>query len=511
MTLYSQFGRMGVGPAQGQFGVDYPLINPSDDIRHLVADFRLVIWPAENASRGPLWILPAVPIKISRLTGFGGLAILPATPKGIQLTDASGAIVFDSTDPLATSQSSYCYTLNDRLAVASWFQAVPDDLNNVYNIGYSARVWLIYHTAWNFEGNPVPTAYADPLNPASAVLLTRNIFVDDHVQGFTFPAIEEAANTEIKIEPAATSTTLSLSAGAGLGSGVAPCSLYPPRTTKETDAIHHINKVAADKYGNFIVSTADDCWWASKQYTDIRQYATRLLDFPVHDPAQFALGHLLTLGQACRACPDCEDYNDLIDRTNVVIRKFNRLSAQFPELRDRLKLLIDTWNANVLTKKRNRLQLALIPQACPMFEIAVTYTNFSNLPKNDIEITLTLAALTGSLPDSAALLQPHGHYSPAPETNRQITVAWPAITVLLSEVKPFRSEFAVISVPLGREGNWAHGMIDPTDVNSTGMTIRVTAAITVDGRVKRAGADWTISEDVTLACSYGTDPIYPIY
>lgn len=503
---------MGVGPAQGQFGADYPLLAPSDDIRHLIADFRLVMWPANTVPQGPVVRDKKLPVSISLLQGFGASEILTTTPKNIQLTDAAGSIIFDTTDPLAINQLYSNVAINDRLAVVSWFQTVPDDPLDSYSLGYSARVWLFYHTAWNFEDKPAAQVYSDDFSPVSAVILSRNIFIDDQRQGFTAPAIEEGYNTQIQVTTAGpATTTVLLSAGEGYGLGPAPCDLYPARTAKELDSIHRINGQAADKYGNFLLVTEDDCWGSSKRQSNLQFYADLLTPLQPYNYTFPLTGHLMTLGQACRACPDCDDYNDLIDRTNVAIRKFNRISEQFPEMRDRLKLLIDTWNANVLTKKRNRLQLAVIPQACPMFEIAVTYTNFSNLPKNDIVITLTLTAITGTLTDSDVLLQPHGHYNQAPETNRQIAVSWPVIDVTFTTVKPFRSEFAVLTVPLGREGNWAHGMIDPTDVASTGMTVRVTASVTVDGRPKRAGTDWTISEDVILACSYTANPLYPTY
>lgn len=510
MARFSQFGRMGIGPVQGQFGADYPLVEPSEDVRHLIADFRLVIGPDIYNYQSPAVFYTPLPVQITRLTGFGAADILTTTRKDIRLT--AGGLVFDTADPLAVNKRYYNTTINDQIAVVSWYQDVIANQSDLTAPSYSARVWLFYHTAWNFEEKPPVQVYSDNFVPVSAVVLSRNVFIDDHGQGFSMPIMEEGYNTQIQVTPTGPSTTTVLiSAGKGSGRGDAPCSLYPPRETRELNSIHSINGQSADKYGNFLLTTPDDCWWTSKQQRDLRFFTQLFTPLLPYDYSSDMPGPLVTLGQACRICPDCDDYNDLIDRTNVAIRKFNRISEQFPEMRDRLKLLIDTWNANVLTKKRNRLQLAVIPQSCPMFEIAVTYTNFSNLPKNNIVITLTLTAITGTLQNSEVLLQPHGHYSPAPETNRQINVSWPVTTVTFLAVKPFRSEFAVLTVPLGREGNWAHGMMDPTNVNSTGMTVRVTASVTVDGRAKRAGTDWNLSQDVTLACSYNVNPLYTTY
>jgi hypothetical protein len=64
-TAYSAYGRRGIGVIQPQSGLDYPFVQPSDDVRYLVSDFYLAYEDDETTT---------LPLRISQITGAACVA-----------------------------------------------------------------------------------------------------------------------------------------------------------------------------------------------------------------------------------------------------------------------------------------------------------------------------------------------------------------------------------------------------------------------------------------------------
>src|SRR5690606_5452641 len=146
-------GRDPVGIAQdarGQGGVEYPLVNPSSDVKYLLADLWLGF--IDEGYR--------YPFAIKWLYGFGAdAAVVPFTPvhsHGLEIVDADGRTVFSTQD---VPSSQFLTTAWDsRLAVLQWWHA-----------GQVLRV--AYHTDWSADDTP--QSYPEYFEPARATLAER--------------------------------------------------------------------------------------------------------------------------------------------------------------------------------------------------------------------------------------------------------------------------------------------------------------------------------------------------
>ena len=107
--IFSPRGREGVGVIQPQSGLDYPFVNPSDDIRYLVADFYFS--QHADTDYAPDAEPIEYPLRIHRLYNVGCVentvpaTYPPRTPEDeekpiadIVILDAADNVIFDTTD-----------------------------------------------------------------------------------------------------------------------------------------------------------------------------------------------------------------------------------------------------------------------------------------------------------------------------------------------------------------------------------------------------------------------------
>ena len=95
-------GRRGIGVNQPQSGLDYPLVNPSEDARYLLADVYLAY---DDPGAYNSTITPSQhPLRIKWLYGVGcsassapAWAPAPTHAADIVIVDAQDNVVFDST------------------------------------------------------------------------------------------------------------------------------------------------------------------------------------------------------------------------------------------------------------------------------------------------------------------------------------------------------------------------------------------------------------------------------
>ena len=148
-TVYSPTGRRGLGVNQPQSGLNYPLVQPSPDIRGLLADLWLVYAEQTAAAvrQPPFWL--------AWLYGFG---CDPAdNPRDLEPTHAADVLILGDADQVvcdSTLATSYRYTDVPDYRIHEWF----------LEAGY---LRILQYSTWPADGEIAPhewPLYLAPLN-----------------------------------------------------------------------------------------------------------------------------------------------------------------------------------------------------------------------------------------------------------------------------------------------------------------------------------------------------------
>lgn len=426
-------GRDGIGVAQPQSGTDFPIVQPSEDIRYLLADASLTFNQPSDYAAVPTYQLP---FHVYWLSGFGDQPanpVIPANgslsvsqsgsladyhppvthPHDIVIVDAASRVVFDST---ASDVQYAARNWGSRLRVVTWETA-------------EQTVVVSYHTAWNIAGTPTPRSYPSNFFPEAAVLDERVVIRQSkHVKSLTAildrvrgSGIEFHAgyNMALATAPASTitgrrrTTRVTLNATAGAGLGVFPdCTVEPLQ-------IRTINNVQPTDAGHFFLAATDCYWW---------RQPTRLLDtdprltypevalfpgnvptpnlphatagttksapgWPVGDNPRYA--HL-QIGNDCQPCCDCGDYVETAEFMNQVRHKYQRLGQRFEGTRDLYHVNRSKWLENRTCILQRPVRLQLIPQQCPFIDVVLQVCNQTGVCMDDIELRASFFASPGS-------------------------------------------------------------------------------------------------------------------
>ncbi len=414
-------GRRGISVVQGYTCPDYPLIQPSTDIRYLLADLALVY--TDPALQMPVQPPVVPPLRIRWLYGFGTRPVTP--PRGVYnrhdadicIEDSDGNTVFDS-----TAYSIRSYDVRDwgnRLRIHEWY-------------GDYGICRVVEHTCWPASGLPEPVEYDAWITPESAVIDARCVrqmprgiqqIYDPayghagHIQlagGYNtvlsvngtasesrFPRVDNVPRLDDSLRPE-TQIEIAIIPGAGAGR-------YPAQDCPEPTPIRRINGIGPDQYGNVSLS-GRDCYWvqpwswnfdatswtkkpanaaaAAKYGSVITAYRVWLAEqnLPMPEDAQPEIH--LQIGNDCQPCCSCQDFVNAAEYIQKVIGEHRRLGLQVETLRDVYHYYRQQWLQAALCYQRRAIQVRLQPQDCPFLDVAAQYCNRENYPVSNLELVI---------------------------------------------------------------------------------------------------------------------------
>jgi hypothetical protein len=379
------YGRLGVGKNQGVVTTEYPLITPSNDIVHLLADVCLVINPhttaGQKARKGGLTFFS--------LRGFGELPPASGTPAWLfeeNTTNTHDCILINAVGErvlnTAGETERSVVELQGRLRRVVW--AVEHEYTLV----------LTYHTKWPEDGSLVERDYRSILLPEAALLCdsvvqfapeTRLFYLRPNPDNLRNPdrvairQINDGHNTTIAkatpdafIKPQPDLAVLwSVDPGSGLGR-LENCS--PPLQT--------LNSVPPGITGEFIIG-ADPCMAVTN------------------------VGVALNFSNDCRACCDCDDYAQAGAALDAADYRYRQLAILVEDFRADFVPTVEKWNAAVVCANSRVLSLQFSQRLCPTLAVAIGYCNTSDDCAENVVFALSLTGGTPLINEAKRVVRPN--------------------------------------------------------------------------------------------------------
>lgn len=369
-------GRQPIGVNQPNGGgTDYPLINPSQDIEYLLADFYLSYEDDQ--------CLLTPPFKLAWLYGFGDIdspaikhAPTPEHGHDILITDANDEVVFDSTR--ATGYTTLTWG-NGRLLIIQW-----RDLDN------DTVCRCVKHLCWTQHDidDGLSRGYAMHLAPQSAILdprtlnklprRLRSIFIgalqvrnkvifengynvsitkEEEDEDFAIPGLDldELASTSKTVIPGSRLTTsLRFQAGPGLGLG------RVPGCEEEDPPVRSIAGVRPDDSGNIVVDLAE-CLRLQRP-VGLISYDPRQFDYAILGYTHEEAKSMIELHNDCGVCCDCDYYVRTYKGLKRQWYLGDALADRSEDVRDTLRRNIERWEAARQCRQEHSIRAVLIPE-----------------------------------------------------------------------------------------------------------------------------------------------------
>ena len=347
-------------------GTNYPLVNPSDDIKYLLGDFFFTFENSDGAITYPL--------KIAWMYGFGTNVVpapfgwqAPTHAKDIVIVDANDFIVFDST--LASKFTSTLW--NNRLLILEW--ATADKI---------CRCTM--HTAWSAQDiadgqTKTYDLYIEPINGelqadtwyelpkrinsvkvGSTVISKKqilklesgyNMAVTKEEDTLALSGLTTGLNNTSVITGTRKSNKILLEAIPGAGLGV-----FPGCVDSEV-VIRTINKQRSNTYQNFTLD-GDGCI-RMQRAVGLTAATPRTFDYAAFSMSSAEAKASLELHNDCTACCDCESFA----RTYQGLKRQWFLHKDLAEFaaatRDNYNINIDRWAAEKTIRERDQLKIRL--------------------------------------------------------------------------------------------------------------------------------------------------------
>ena len=541
---YHPHGRQGIGVGQPQSGLDYPLIQPADDIEFLLADLYVSYDDMSDyiASVEPL----AHPFTLQWVYGLGCEGPI-VTPPGetyptheadLHIVDANGRTVVNTTGMGTFSDREW----GDRLHVYEW----RGDSGQTDDMPDDAVVRIVVHTKWTgIDGEPVPREYDLHLLPESGVLAARTCRRrTKHVRSLTAVLTEVAENDveflegnnicmtveEVANLPGGRLTTqVVFDAEPGCGTGIAA------GCDPEDLVVTQINEIRPTTAGDFFMG-AKDCYFARQPTSLISTSPRRTLPVTQVSPGNtldpdlpgagagesvFADGwpidksyaHLW-LGNDCEPCCKCPDFVTVADYITKTRNRYHILGQEAESVRTLYHDNRSRWKTAKLCFDRQPLRLAFQPQICPYLDISAQFCNQSVDCLNNVVLTVTFNA---TVPAGGAATQIAGYgfaKGVSRNPNRRTPVhekytwagTWPTFSAYFDSVTAFGSVSARLRLGFAEcGGQGEEADFEPYVASATlaatadGVALQVKTA---DGTGLEAAAD---VQEVTLNCPADDD------
>jgi hypothetical protein len=388
---------IGVNPR----GTDYPFVRPSPDVKGLLADAYLA-YDRPDA---------ALPLRVARLAGFGAAFLGLEARCDVEVRDAAGAVVFDST----AAPSYRAAPAGPRLRVHEW-------------LAPAAVLRVVQHTA--FPDDPAVVAVPDVIVPGDGtldarvgqVMARRVLRVRDPDTGTAVAgdlAFANGYNTTIEAAAAARGlraiTQLSWTAEAGGGLGRYPGCVAPELVLRS------FNRVGPADDGDFQLA-ADGCYWA-RQPTEIAGWPR----------TSRPVAATLHLGNDCGPCCDCADF---VRVQRGILRTWGRFVAigrQAESVRDAFAGVIARWQEERDCIEARVVSLALAPFGGTFVEVVAGICNHTRFCLYDTTLVITVEGAPGggSVPAGATQISIPGRGM----VPYQMVGAWPAYTAYFDAIQ----------------------------------------------------------------------------
>ncbi len=356
----------GIGTGVEAYGSDFPFVNPSDDVKGLLADFYL-----SHAVSGAV-----LPLRLARAFGFCRAQSSCAAPPSsssdgphpthdadVIVTDATGAVIFDSTEVGPFRSRAW----GSRFRLFEW-------------IGDAAVCRALVHTGDPDGARVFPSDLAPEngvLDERASEIVPRRL-TSVTVNGNTSAGVIELVagyNRELAVEPfrsgVRTGSRIVLGAEPGSGAGqFADCS--------EPDVlVRRVNGISPDQFGNLTL-TAAGCHWLERPLTGFGATAV---------PSEAAL----RLHNDCAPCCDCADYENTYRGVRNVFNQFKAIGAGAEVTRGTFRANIDRWNAQRACRAANPTRLALMVSAGGHVGVSAAFCNADDDCKYDVDLELTVS------------------------------------------------------------------------------------------------------------------------
>ncbi len=387
MTLtYDPYGRQGIGVAQPSSGIDYPLTQPSDDIRELVADFFLSYEDPATFSEGDAYVRP---FHIAWLYGVGitansppGWAPTPTHDVDLVIADADDVTVFDST--LATTFRSYAW----------------GTVYHIYEWDDGVQVCrLVVHTAWPPTGDVEPHEYDQNIAPENGVLEDRTLSrLPRRVRSIQVVLDEFSHEQNIELmsgnnvdllaeDPVLTQgrrhtnrVTFNVKPGAGIGK-YSNCE-------EVLGYLARINGVSPDTHGNLSLA-ATDCYYFRQPTTIVSTSPRRSVPSILLDPMA---GHL-KFGNDCGQCCKCDDMIASALRMNGLRDDYAAIADTINGARDLYHENRDRWLLAAACRELQPLSTVLLAQNGPFIDVVGQFCNQTAACVGDLELIFTITSV----------------------------------------------------------------------------------------------------------------------
>lgn len=306
-------------------GSDYPLIEPSDDVRHLIADAALVF---RGVAYDP-------PLRVAWVAGLGnlflgteGLPIPPPTPPDptlpsfapthlcdVAIVDAGGAIVFDSTAADDYAGEQY----GPYLFAHRW--SGPDAalyLTQRIKFPRAELGFQVPNTLW-----PASARLCERVGEVACPQVTSLNDIADRVTlvpGYNI-ALPYAGPAVSGVERVST-VTIDCIPGAGLGR-------YPDCADGAATPLAYAGTAAANAIGDLAVA-GDGCYHV-RPVVSINSGRATLAD------------GVLQFGNDCRPCCSCSDYVDLATALSDLWTQLRAIGLDAEAVRAQLAAGHDRW------------------------------------------------------------------------------------------------------------------------------------------------------------------------
>jgi hypothetical protein len=386
-------GRAGIGVIQPQSGLDYPFVNPSADIRYLVADFYFV--HDADVDYQPDAVEIQYPLHIKRLYNVGcneNPVPTDHVPRGgelvdVVLADAAGNVIFDTTTAELTEESTSAW--GDDYVVYTWRTQ-------------KEMCRALLYTTWPTSDDD-KRHYDKYLAPVSATLDARSIYREPkHVLSLrvrngaviTGPyrndvIFKNGYNTELAAGATTAvqfrrTTRISFTAVPGSGDGQYPCA---ENTLVDEYPIKTINGVGPRAAGHFLMGAAD-CLWIRRPTIYTPDNAN---PFPQVSAQQ-------QIGADCKPCCSCTDYSATALYMNDTRDKYKLIGQRAADVKNLHETNIARWNAYRQCTIGNPLKLAIVPQRAPFIDVAVMACNNCDfcLPASNLQLAITVLSATAT-------------------------------------------------------------------------------------------------------------------
>lgn len=430
-------GRQGVGVVQPQSGTRYPLNDPSNDIKELLADcylsfddpglYDVAATPEYSLPLRVLWLAgfgcadpdltngpstgSSSSTSVSSSTSASGSAGLPVWTNSadIILVDAANTIVVDTTaDDVEYSGRAW----GSRLWIHSWLAA-------------SWTLTIVQHTHWlDSESREYPCYFFPEfaeIVPRCTVRRERRVRTI-RVAGneatiaptvFLDAGYNTSLSTLSNIQGVRSQTLITIDSEAGGGLGTFPdCNPKPINIT-------HIGGQPGDEYGNFnldfsgcyfirrplVATSTDPLVFVPTTVTgEDAVYDPELPDpaagtakdvpgWPIDDMPDHAL---LVIGNNCEPCCDCDDYVDVAEYMYSVADRWEAIGESIEATRTLYHKYRDDWIKAKACYDRYPLRLKLQAQNCPYLDVLMQYCNTTTDCLHDVTLTVEFSGGTAT-------------------------------------------------------------------------------------------------------------------